>query len=123
MASKFTREQENLIALFRNLPINRSKSILRQSKKIDTLIENNLKFYKIGQPRPQDTIMSHWKDIVGSQHAHRCCPKTITRNTLIITVANPVIRNELQFNQLQILQKIQSLPQCENISTITFLAG
>ena len=123
MTHPFSREAENLIAQFRGLPKNRSRSTLRESKSIDVLIENLIKSYKIGEARASDHIMANWMDIVGSKNAPRCCPKTITRGNLIITVANPIVRNELQFARSVILKRIRALPGCQEISGLTFLSG
>lgn len=123
MGQGFSREIENLIAQFRGLPKNLSRSTLRESKGIEGLIDKCVKSYKIGEAHPTDHIMANWKEIVGAKNAHRCSPKTFSRGSLIVTVANPVIRNELQFNRLQIMKRIQALPGCDSLSGITFLAG
>lgn len=119
----FSREIQNLIAQFRGLPKDKSRSIPRESKPIESLLDLCVKKYKIGQIRPEDTIMAHWKTIIGPENAHRCCPKKISRNILIISTTNPVIRNELQFKQPQILKNLQTLPGCQNITGITFIIG
>ncbi len=119
----FSRNIENLIAQFRGLPRNLSRSTLRDSKAIDALVDACVKSYNIGEEHHTDHIMANWKDIIGAKNAHRCCPKTLSRGNLVITVANPVIRSELQFNRHQIIQRIQALPGCQNISGITFIAG
>lgn len=123
MSHKFSRDIENLIAQFRGLPKNLSRSTLRDSKGIDFLIDSCVKSYKIGEEHHTDHIMANWKDIVGVKNAHRCCPKTFSRGNLVISVANPVVRNELQFSRSQIIKQIRALPGCESISGITFVAG
>lgn len=119
----FSREVENLIAQFRGLPGNLSRSTLRESKSINGILENCLKVYKIGEARPTDQIMANWKSIVGEKNAHRCCPKTLSRGNLVIAVANPVVRSELQFIRGRIMEEIRALPGCGGITGITFVAG
>lgn len=123
MAYIFSKQEANLIAQLRGLPINSSKSTLKPVKTIDSLIELNLKFLKLDQPRPQEFIMQNWEAIIGEKNASRACPKTISKDTLIITVANPVVRNELQFDRVRILKQLRALPGCNFISNISFLAG
>lgn len=123
MPSAFSRDIENLIAQFRGLPRNLSRSTLRESRPIDSLIQSCLKSYKIGETRPEEQIMANWKDIVGQKNAHRSRPKTISRGSLVIVVANPTIRNELQFDREQIIKRLCNLSGCANISDITFIAG
>lgn len=123
MASVFPKNIENLIAQLRGLPQNFARSTLRPAKTIDSLIDVNLKSLKLGQPRPEEFIMEHWETIVGKKNAHRSCPKIISKGTLIISVANPVVRNELQFDRIRILKHLSTLPGCNRISNIAFLAG
>ena len=123
MPSPFSRDIENLIAQFRGMPENLSRSTLRDSKGIESLIDSCVKSYKIGEEHHTDQIMANWKDIVGIKNAHRCCPKTLSRGNLIVAVANSVVRNELQFKSREIINKIQALRGCESILGITFVAG
>jgi len=120
---KFTRETENLIAQLRGIPINLSKSTIRPSKSIEHLIDFNLKSLNLSAARLEETIMANWKTIVGAKNAPRCCPKTITRNVLIITAANSIIRNELEFDRINILNRIHALQECQPIIGLRFLLG
>lgn len=121
--ANFSRETENLIAQLRGLPKNSSKSRLRPSKTIEDLIDFNLKSLKLGAPRPEESLMANWKMIVGEKNAPRSCPKSITRNVLFITVANSIIRNEMEFEKINILKRIHSLAHCKNIVSLRFLVG
>lgn len=123
MPDRFSRDVENLIAQFRGLPKDLSRSTLRETKGLDFLIDGCVKSYKIGEDHHTDQIMANWKSIVGEKNAHRCCPKTLIRGNLLISVANSVVRSELQFNRSQIIEKIKALPGCDIITGITFFAG
>lgn len=123
MRPNFPRNVENLIAQLRGLPTNFSKSSLRPTKTIDALIDFNLKSLNLGSARPEEMIMANWKDIVGEKNAHRSCPKTISRNTLLISVANSVLRNELEFEKVNILKRVQALSNCKKITGLRFIIG
>ncbi len=121
---KFSREVENLIANLRSLPEDKSRSNLRQSYPIDSLIEVILKRYKIGKPTSEETIMAHWTKIMGEDNAHRCSPQRLDEaGTLLVAVNNPVLRRELMFQRAPILKKIQALSECAHIKAIVFMAG
>lgn len=122
--SKVTsKKDQKLVSEFLGLPINQSRSYLRKAKSFDSLIDIAFKKYKVGEDRPHQAIMENWKDIVGSKNAHRCTPTNASAHSLTVSVSNPIIRSELQFNKRNILNKIRALPGCENISSLSFLAG
>lgn len=122
---KFSRQTENLIANLRGLPENRSRSRIRPAAPMETLVEKILQRYKIDKPRLEDTLMANWKSIVGEKNAHRCRPtRLVEKETkLLIFTANTIVRSELQFNQRKIIQKINTLPDCQKIKAIGFQAG
>lgn len=121
---QFPREVQNLIADLRGLPHDRSKAIENGAAKLDTLLEVILKQYKIGEKTPQQEIMENWRSIVGAGNAHRCSPARIVSNIkLVVRVSNPVLRQELQFQKRQILQRLHDLPTCKSLRDITFTAG
>lgn len=121
---KFSRNVENLIANLRGLPENRSRSRLRPELRIDSVVEVLLERHQIGQTKPAETIMAHWKELVGSTAAHRCAPLRIDeRGNLFVAVANPVIKQELLFRKRQILARLQQLPGCEHLNDIVLRAG
>lgn len=120
---KFTRRVENLIAELRNLPTDKSRLRDRGSKPISDLLDTCLKKYKIGQLRPEDIIMSNWKDIVGSKNAHRSCPQAIlSGGVLAIKANNAVIRSEMSFQKQAILAKVRQYPECASIKSIILRA-
>ncbi len=120
----FDRHAENCIAALRGLPPDKRRSILRPACSMDSLIEAVLEKHHIGKPKPEDSIMSHWRAIVGENNAHRCSPVRLTRQgALLIAAANPVLRRELLFQKNRILQTVRSLPGCENISSVRFQPG
>ena len=75
--------------------------------------EINLKLKKFG-------IFNHWSDIVGSDVAKRTKPIKISKDTLIIKVANSVWANELSLMSRQILKKINDFVGEEVIKDLKF---
>ena len=120
----FSRHIENLIADLRNLPHNRNRSRIRDEKPLGDLMDLLTEKHNIEQPSCEKIIMKHWRDIVGSEMAHRCKPQTILHgNMLVIVTANPTLRNELSMRKHGMLKKIRALPTCQNIQEIFFKHG
>ncbi|OIO59705.1 MAG: hypothetical protein COZ46_03400 [Verrucomicrobia bacterium CG_4_10_14_3_um_filter_43_23] len=120
----FSQKETELISELRGIPYPSRKLNLSTLFSIDSLLERNFKKYNIGRKTSEMVIMENWKAIVGSQRAHRCCPsKIIEGGVLIITINNPILRNELYFERRQILNKIHALPGCESIKDILLDLG
>ena len=120
----FPRETSNLIANFRGIPEDRGRSRERPAFAIGNLIEVLEERYKLGQEKIEDTIGRHWKDLVGEHAAHRSCPlKVVGGAVLLIQVANPVLRQEMQFKIKDILARIHRLPGGGAIQALNFRAG
>ncbi len=115
----FSREVQRLIADFRGLPEFGWVPDGRPAVKLAGVIEQLETAYRIGQPGIEDTLMAHWRELVGERTAHRCRPgKIIDKRKLIILTGNPVIRQELDFQRQQLLVKINRLPGCAGIREI-----
>jgi predicted nucleic acid-binding Zn ribbon protein len=80
-----------------------------RARSISGIMEDLAGKLKLDTPRVEEQIMRHWRDIVGSDRAHRCKPSKISRDhTLIITTTNTTLRMELQFDRARILARIQA---------------
>jgi hypothetical protein len=120
----FPRETGNLIASLRGLPSDRGRSRPRPAFTLGSLIEVLEERYKIGADKIEDIIAHHWKDIVGEHAAHRSCPDRVAGGAvLLIKVANPVLRQEMQFKQKDILARLHRLPGGSVIQALNFRAG
>lgn len=120
---KFSRKTENLIANLRGVPEDHSP-ITRETRDLNSLLDRLLDRYKIGQDSLEDRIRESWTSIVGEVNARYCTPKKIERErTLIISVSNPIIRQELQFNQAILLKKLKALKGGAKLNRLTFIAG
>ena len=121
---KFNPQAESLIADLRNVPYEKSPAKLGDMVVLENLVEVIFEKYKIGRASVEDTIMSQWRDIVGEQTAHRCRPhKIIDGRRLIIITNNAVLRQELEFRKRDILRKLRTLPQCENLRDLVLRSG
>ncbi|WP_309397849.1 DUF721 domain-containing protein [Cerasicoccus maritimus] len=115
----FNREVNNLIANLRGVPEDRGRSVSRQAKPIDSLVEVIIERYKIGKPTAEEIIVKNWKDIVGEKTAHRARPmKIVNGKQLVILASNSVIKQELLFTERQILKRIRALPECGAIRDV-----
>lgn len=120
---KFSRIAENLIANLRGVPEDYSP-IVRETVEMGTVFDKILARYKIGIESLEDRIRDHWNQIVGAENANHCNPVRIERETtLIIAVSNPIIRQELQFNQSIILKNLKSVKNGNHIRYLVFRSG
>lgn len=118
----FSKQVEDIIADFRELPRTVTESSKKAPIKLDSLLEFIREHYKLESPSPERTIVENWNEIFGTL-AGRCHPVSIKDgNTLVISVTNQTLRSELQFRKRTLIKKIQSLPYCESISEILIRA-
>ena len=120
---KFSRQAQNLIANLRGVPENYSP-IVRETVDMGSVFDKILTRYKIGIDSLEDQIREKWPKIVGLENAGHCNPVRIEREkTLVIAVSNPIIRQELQFNQAIILKNLKSLKYGNQIRYLVFRSG
>jgi len=120
---RFSRKTENLIANLRGVPEDHSP-ITRETKDLGSLLDRLLNRYKIGEDSLEDRIRESWTGIVGDANARYCAPARIERErTLVISVSNPIIRQELQFNQAILLKKLKTLKGGNKLNRVVFIAG
>ena len=121
---EYPRQTNNLIATLRGLPEDHSVAKLRPAYQLGNLIEVLEQKYKIGQAKVEDLIAQHWTEIVGEHAAHRSNPQKVVGGAiLMIQVSSPVLRQELQFQQHKILERIHRLPGANIIKAVNFRAG
>ena len=113
----FHRHVENLIANLRGLPEDYSSTKVRPSIELGNLIEVIEHQHPFETETLEGVIMQNWRQIVGEGNAYRCCPQRLTADgrKLVITAANPVIRQELLFRKRQLLDRIRALPRASAI--------
>jgi len=122
-AYKFSRHAENLIANLRGVPENYSP-IVRETRDMGVIFDKIIERYKIGVESLEDRIRENWAEIVGPANANHCSPVRIERESvLIIAVSNPIIRQELQFNQSILLKNLRSIQDGRRIRSVVFRSG
>jgi len=120
----FTRRIENLIANFRGLPENPSRSRIRQTRDIGDLVDNMVLKHRIGMASPQDAIRDAWSGIIGESNQQFAHPARIERDRcLVVAVNDPVVRQELQFNKALLLKRVRAIPGCSQIREVVFRNG
>lgn len=121
---RFSRRIRNLIAVFRGLPIDTSRSFLKRARPVGDTVTALMKKINVTAVRPEHSLQEHWEMIIGSYLSRRCHPVKITNDdVLIIHSANAVVRSELHMQKEKILERIHSLPRCAKISDIRFIAN
>jgi hypothetical protein len=120
---KLPRPIEDAVADFRGLPRADEHEWDKGAANMGSLLEVLIEKYKIGEERPEQTIMANWREIMGG-NASRCAPERIdTQGRLVVVVANPILRRELAFSRRPLVQKLRRLKGCDGITDIDFRAG
>ncbi len=121
---RFSRQVENLIANLRGIPEDHSIVERRRPKNLETALSNILDRYKIGIESLEDRIRDNWTTIVGEDNARYSHPSRIERDSILfISVSNPIIRQELQFNKSILLRKIHAIKNGKKIRQIVLKSG
>jgi hypothetical protein len=121
---RFSPQAEDLIADLRSIPVERSRFLDRGTKPLDSLIEVCLERHKIGRETTEETIMRHWRQIVGPEFASRCAPLRIdARQRLLIAVPNASLRRELQFHEDRLMTALRSIEGCDHLRGVVLRAG
>lgn len=117
-----TWQEQRLLAQFRNIRHWEPNASTRNLKPIHGTVERIVRKWNLGELIPaEQTLIRHWKELLGPERAQRCQPVRIAGGTrLVVAVAHPVLRQELEFEKRQILRKLRALPGCESIHSIQF---
>lgn len=120
---EFSREVENLIAGFRGLPEDDSRSKRRQTVDLARLIDELLVKYRISHDSIEHSIREKWPELVGVANATYSHPLVVERNQLVVLVSHAVVRNELFHHRASILEKLRKLPGCGAIKSLALRTG
>lgn len=112
---EFSREVENLIAGFRALPEDESRSRQRPPREIGPLIDELLVKYRISHDSLEHSIRERWPELVGAANAAYSHPLVVERNLLVVLVSHAVVRNELFLHRDALLAKLRQLPGCATL--------
>ena len=120
---EFSREVENLIAGFRELPEDGSRSKRRKTEELGTLIDALLIKHRISHDSLEHSIREKWPEIVGVANASYSHPVVVERSLLLVLVSHAVVRNELFHHKQDIVARLRRLPGCAEIKGLTLRAG
>jgi hypothetical protein len=120
---EFSRAIENLIAGFRELPTDDTRSRQRRPTELAALIDELLVKYRISHDSLEHSIREQWPALVGSANASYSHPLTVEKNLLVVLVSHAVVRNELFQHKAAILEKLKKLPGCEHIRGLALRVG
>jgi hypothetical protein len=120
---EFSRAVENLIAGFREVPEDKSRSKRRRTTELGSLVDELLVKYRISHDSLEHSIREKWPEVVGVANASYSHPVTVERGLLVVLVSHAVVRNELFQHREAILAKLRKLPGCEGIKGVALRAG
>jgi hypothetical protein len=120
---EFSRAVENLIAGFRGIPEDKSRSKRRKTAALGSLVDELLVKFRISHDSLEHSIREKWPEVVGEANASYSHPVTVERGLLVVLVSHAVVRNELFQHKEAILAKLKKLPGCEGIKGVALRAG
>jgi predicted nucleic acid-binding Zn ribbon protein len=99
------------------------KDITRNKRvaSLSTVLDKLMKIYQIDDKIKENEALLKWPEIVGPSVSAVTSPIRVKDGTLYIKVKNDVWRNELYYQKLQILQKIERTLKKRIISEIVLL--
>jgi hypothetical protein len=120
---KFSRAVENLIAGFRVLPEDSSRSKRRTPTDLTALVDELLIKYRISHDSLEHSIREKWVELVGVANASYSHPVVVEKGLLVVLVSHAVVRNELFLHRQAILEKLRKVPGCTAIKGLALRTG
>jgi len=120
---EFSRAVENLIAGFRDLPEDTSRSKRRKPTDLTGLIDELLVKYRISHDSLEHSIRDKWPELVGVANASYSHPVVVEKGLLVVLVSHAVVRNELFLHRESILAKLRKVPGCTAIKGLALRTG
>lgn len=120
---EFSRAVENLIAGFREVPLDSSRSKRRKPTDLTALIDELLVKYRISHDSLEHSIREKWVELVGVANASYSHPVVVEKGLLVVLVSHAVVRNELFLHRQSILEKLRKLPGCAEIKGLALRSG
>jgi len=120
---EFSRAVENLIAGFRVLPEDSSRSKRRAPTDLTALVDELLIKYRISHDSLEHSIREKWVELVGVANASYSHPVVVEKGLLVVLVSHAVVRNELFLHRQSILEKLRKVPGCTAIKGLALRTG
>ena len=123
----FSYENLKLVANLRGIPEGEVSFPPKMTsvRLVGDLVQAIFKKYHAQNHSIEQVLLKNWPLIVGERYTRYCRPLRLTRHNtrLLISTANPLVRQELTFKNKHFLQKIQSVEGCSGIKEIIFCMG
>jgi hypothetical protein len=120
---EFSRAVENLIAGFRVLPEDSSRSKRRTPTDLTARVDELLIKYRISHDSLEHSIREKWVELVGVANASYSHPVVVEKGLLVVLVSHAVVRNELFLHRQSILEKLRKVPGCTAIKGLALRTG
>ena len=120
---EFSRAVENLIAGFRVLPEDSSRSKRRTPTDLTALVDELLIKYRISHDSLEHSIREKWVELVGVANASYSHPVVVEKGLLVVLVSHAVVRNELFLHRQAILEKLRKVPGCTALKGLALRTG
>lgn len=120
---EFSRAVENLIAGFRVLPEDSSRSKRRTPTDLTALVDELLIKYRISHDSLEHSIREKWVELVGVANASYSHPVVVEKGLLVVLVSHAVVRNELFLHRQAVLEKLRKVPGCTAIKGLALRTG
>lgn len=120
---QFSRAVESLIASFRGVPEDDTRSKRRRTQELATLIADLLVKHRISHDSLEHSIRERWPELVGIANAAYSHPVVVERGQLLVLCSHGVVRQELFHHRMEILARLRKLPGCAEIRGLTLRAG
>jgi hypothetical protein len=116
---KFSRLAEKTIGEFRGIPPGvPEKMRARPTQGMGEVIEQLRVKFRIGRSAPDDAVREAWADIVGTANASYSQPLRLEGSRLLVGATHSVVRNELFLHREEIVQRVQKVPGCSEVTQI-----
>ena len=118
-------ERENLLNAFRGLPERATQATTRPPAKLGSAMVRLMGVYRSPAPSFEKLLAQQWHTVIGdARDAEQCALQYISDDgSLVIAVADAVLRSELQFKKPQILARVRALAAGKRVRGIVFRAG
>ncbi len=120
---EFSRAVENLIAGFRGVPEDQSRSKRHKTTNLAAVIDELLVKYRISHDSLEHSIREKWPELVGVANATYSHPVVVEQGLLVVLVSHAVVRHELFFHREAIVAKLRKLPGCADLKGMALRAG
>ena len=134
----FDRTARNLVARFRGLPEEFSRSperrlagtsdiadILRRAREGDTAALRAVSEMARGAIGAEESgmdargvLLDSWSRLIPARLRGKCHPVDLDRDALVVFCASPVARNELKFAERALIAAVRSLPGCSGVNRV-----